>query len=163
MSSEGTWTLVLAKEDFKFSSAHFTLFGPEEAELLHGHNYRVKVELAGSELDDEGLLVSFEKVKGAIRELCAWLDDKTLVPQHSRHLQVRAEDESVEIIFAGRRYVLPAQDVLLLPLANTSIELLARLLWQKLAPRLDGLRVETLSVEVAETAGQSCVYRGRLG
>lgn len=163
MSTTGTWTLVLEKEDFKFSSAHFTLFGPEEAELLHGHNYRVKVELAGSELDDEGLLVSFEKVKGAIRELCRWLDDKTLVPQHSRHLQLKTEGASVEIIFAGRRYVLPAEDVLLLPLANTSIELLAQLLWQKLAPHLDARRVESLSVEVAETAGQSCVYRGKLG
>ena len=46
--------IVLAKEDFKFSAAHFTLFPGGRAELLHGHNYRVRVELAGSELDEEG-------------------------------------------------------------------------------------------------------------
>src|ERR1700733_13558481 len=34
------YRMVLAKEDFKFSSAHFTLFADGSAELLHGHNYR---------------------------------------------------------------------------------------------------------------------------
>ena len=51
------WTLALAKEDFKFSVAHFTLFGPERAETLHGHNYRVAIELTGPALDAAGLLV----------------------------------------------------------------------------------------------------------
>jgi len=157
-----TWTLVLAKEDFKFSSAHFTLFGPEEAELLHGHNYSVRVELEGSVLDDEGLLVSFDKVKGAIRRLCAELDDQTLVPAESPHLEIREEGESVEIRFNGRRYVLPAEDVTLLPLANTSIELFAWMIWRQLAGEIANQPVEAMAVEVAETSGQSCIYRGRL-
>ena len=66
----GVFTLVLQKEDFKFSCAHFTLFGPDEAELLHGHNYHVAVEIQGKTLDDEGLLASFVEVKSAIRAAC---------------------------------------------------------------------------------------------
>ena len=36
-----TFSIRLAKEDFKFSVAHFTIFGPGHAEPLHGHNYNV--------------------------------------------------------------------------------------------------------------------------
>ena len=51
----------------------------------------------------------------------------------------------------------------MLPLANTSIELLARMFWQDLAPHLAGSRVEALAVSVEETAGQECWYEGALG
>ena len=33
MSEDPRFTLLLEKEDFKFSCAHFTLFGPDSAEL----------------------------------------------------------------------------------------------------------------------------------
>src|SRR5215207_3131678 len=72
--------IVLAKEDFKFSAAHFTLFSGGRAELLHGHNYRVQVELSGSELDEEGLLVDLESFKKRLRGICAGLDSRTLRP-----------------------------------------------------------------------------------
>ena len=53
--------------------------------------------------------------------------------------------------------------VVVLPLVNTSIELLAEMLWHELAPALAGSAVEVLSVAVAETAGQACAYRASLG
>ena len=52
-TSRPEYVLRLAKEDFKFSAAHFTLFGPDEAELLHGHNYQVEVEMVGYALDED--------------------------------------------------------------------------------------------------------------
>jgi 6-pyruvoyltetrahydropterin/6-carboxytetrahydropterin synthase len=68
----------------------------------------------------------------------------------------------VEARLGDRCYSFPAADVVLLPLANTSIELLARLLWHDLAPDLRGSRVETLAVGVEESAGQLCWYEDRL-
>jgi 6-pyruvoyltetrahydropterin/6-carboxytetrahydropterin synthase len=65
--SMARFTVTLAKQDFKFSAAHFTLFGDGEAELLHGHNFHVRVDLAGERLDRQGLLVSFAAVKAAVR------------------------------------------------------------------------------------------------
>jgi hypothetical protein len=35
--SQPRYRIVLEKEDFKFSAAHFTLFADGGAELLHGH------------------------------------------------------------------------------------------------------------------------------
>jgi 6-pyruvoyl-tetrahydropterin synthase len=67
MPSTGRFHIELAKEDFKFSAAHFTLFGPDAAERLHGHNYRVTVAVEGEELDARGLLRIRRPARGARR------------------------------------------------------------------------------------------------
>jgi 6-pyruvoyltetrahydropterin/6-carboxytetrahydropterin synthase len=156
------YRMVLAKEDFKFAAAHFTIFAGGQAELLHGHNYHVQVELSGDELDAEGLLVDIEGFKRALRAICARLDSRTLLPAESPRLEWSRDGDSLDVRFGARAYRLPADDTLLLPLANTSIELLARMLWHDLAAHLAGTRVEVLGVAVEETAGQRCWYEDRL-
>jgi 6-pyruvoyltetrahydropterin/6-carboxytetrahydropterin synthase len=161
------YRVILAKEDFKFSAAHFTLFGDGRAELLHGHNYRVRAELSGGGLDGEGLLVDIEAFKRALRARCAGLDSRTLIPGESARVAwtrcaAEGAEEAVELRCGERRYRFPAADVLVLPLANTSIELLARMLWTELAPHLAGSRVESLAIAVEETAGQECWYEERI-
>jgi 6-pyruvoyltetrahydropterin/6-carboxytetrahydropterin synthase len=156
------YRIVLAKEDFKFSAAHFTLWNGGGAELLHGHNYQVQVELAGGELDAAGLLADIERCKQSLRALCARLDSRTLLPAASERLLCTRRGDVVEARLGGRRYTFPAADTLLLPLVNTSIELLARMLWHDLAPELRGSRVEVLAVSVEESAGQRCWYEDRL-
>jgi len=156
------YRLVLAKEDFKFSAAHFTLFGGDRAELLHGHNYRVSLELAGSAVDELGLLADLERTKAAVRRLCARLDSRTLLPASGPGVAWSRQEGAVEIRFGPRCYRFPEADVLALPLANTSIELLARMFWEDLAPELRGSRVDWLAVSVEESAGQRCVYEAGL-
>ena len=152
------YRIVLAKEDFKFSAAHFTLFPGGGAELLHGHNYRVRLELSGAALDEEGLLVDLDVVKRAVRAFCRRLDSRTLVPTESSRLRWSRHDGGVEVRLDERLYRFPEADTLLLAIANTSIELLARMLWQDLAPHLEGSGVDHLAVSVEETAGQLCWY-----
>ena len=154
-----TYTLYLAKEDFKFSSAHFTLFVDEEAELFHGHNYRVRLDIRGDSLDEQGLLADIYKIKKELRALCASLDSFTLIPEESSSLDVEQSEHSVSIRYKDRYYQLPRRDVVMMPLANTSIELLAHWFWHQLAARLDMPRVKEMAVDVEETAGQSCTYR----
>lgn len=156
------YRIVLAKEDFKFSAAHFTLFPDGGAELLHGHNYQVQVELSGGGLDEEGLLVNLESFKKVLRGRCARLDSVTLLPSESRRLRWSKVEGAVEVHCGERAYRFPADDVLLLPLVNTSIELLARMLWEELAPHLAGSRVDRMAVAVEEAAGQRCWYEAQL-
>jgi len=156
--SPSRYRIVLEKEDFKFSAAHFTLFPGGGAELLHGHNYRVRVELSGSSLGEEGLLVDIESFKKVLRERCARLDSRTLLPEASGRLRWKRDGDAIEIVCGERCYRFPADDVLLLPLANTSMELFARMLWEDLAPALAGSRVEDLAVSVEESSGQRCWY-----
>ena len=162
MSGQPRYRILLAKEDFKFSAAHFTIFGEGSGELLHGHNYRVTVELSGPALDELGLLADIESAKRAIRAACARLDSRTLVPERSPLLSWSRAGEDVELRFGPRRYRLPADDVLFLPLANTSMELLAHMLWDELAAALDRSRIAALTVAVEESAGQRCSYEAPL-
>lgn len=158
----GRFTLVLAKEDFKFSVAHFTVFGEGDAELLHGHNYRVEVALGGRRLSAHGLLADVSVVKRLIRALCGELDSRTLIPTDCPLVEVATAEGEVEVRFDGRRYLLPEPEVRLLPLANTSIELLAVWFWERLAAELAGAEVDRLAVTVEETAGQRCIYERAL-
>src|SRR5437763_1287853 len=98
MSADLTrYRMLLAKEEFKFSAAHFTLLPDGRAELLHGHNYRVQVALAGGGLDAEGLLVDIETFKKELRRECARLDSRTLLPAESGRLDWTREGDAVEV------------------------------------------------------------------
>jgi 6-pyruvoyltetrahydropterin/6-carboxytetrahydropterin synthase len=163
MASSHRFRIVLAKEDFKFSAAHFTLFSGGRAELLHGHNYRVRVELSGDGLDEEGLLVDLEVFKKKLRAVCAGLDSRTLLPGESSRLDWNRDQGSIEVRCGERVYRFPEEDTLVLPLANTSMELLARMIWEDLAAGLAGTQVDALGVSVEESAGQRCWYEGALG
>jgi len=162
MQNAPGYTLRLAKQDFKFAAAHFTLFPDGRGELLHGHNFRVAVRVSGPQAGEMGLLIELADFKARIRAACARLDERTLIPGESALLQVRRAGDSIEVRLGERAYRLPAADVALLPLANVTIELLARLLWEQLAPALAGTAAQQLCVEVEETAGQSCAYAAPL-
>jgi 6-pyruvoyltetrahydropterin/6-carboxytetrahydropterin synthase len=162
VDTPGRFRIVLAKEDFKFSAAHFTLFGDGSAEMLHGHNYRVRVELTGQELDDFGLLADLESCKRSVRALCRKLDSRTLLPAASTRLVCARDGEVVQARLGQRHYSFPAADTVLLPLANTSIELLALQFWRDLAPALRDSRVDVLAVGVEESVGQACWYAAAL-
>ena len=155
--------LRLAKEDFAFAAAHFTLFGDQAAERLHGHNYRVRVELSGAELDDFGFLLPVAALKARIRAVCAALDERVLIPEKSPLLELRREGDAIAVSLGARPYRFPRADVALLPLPNVTIEALAQHLFSELAPSLAGGKVLRLRVEVEETAGQSAAYEADLG
>ena len=63
------FTLTCAKENFKFSAAHFVAHGGAR-EKLHGHNYRLSVSLRGSSLGADGCVMDFAELKAAVRALC---------------------------------------------------------------------------------------------
>ena len=162
MTSAPRFTLHLGKADFKFAAAHFTWFADGTAERLHGHNYRVRVWLSGAALDASGLLVEARVVKDEVRRLCAALDERVLLPEPSSHVAIEARGGEIEARVAGRSYRLPASDVVRLAVPNISVECLAQHVWRELAPKLAGLCLETLGVEVAESDGQSASCEAKL-
>jgi 6-pyruvoyltetrahydropterin/6-carboxytetrahydropterin synthase len=64
------------------------------------------------------------------------------------------------------RYVFPRDDCALLPVPNTTVEMLAQYLAGRVRQELVGLGgvdLTAVEVEVEETAGQSATYRESLG
>ena len=146
-----------------FASAHFITFAGHRCEGLHGHNYRARVTLDG-ELDDESWIVfDFIELKRIMRGLCGQLDHLVLLPLENPRIAVTAAGESVEVAVDGTpRYRFPARDCALLPIPNTSVEMLARLLSDRLQAELAAAgphRLTAIEMEVEENVGQTAVYR----
>jgi 6-pyruvoyltetrahydropterin/6-carboxytetrahydropterin synthase len=61
-----------------FSSGHYLRNYRGKCENPHGHNYRVMVTLAGSELDEAGLLLDFKLLKQVMRPVVERLDHQMI-------------------------------------------------------------------------------------
>ncbi len=156
------WSIDLAKENFKFSAAHFLIFPDGSAERLHGHNYRVFVEIEAA-LGHHGLVIDFKMIKPVVREICDGLDEHWIVPGEHPVLRWNARpDGTIEVRYRDRLYTAPREDVLVLPINNTSSENLAcwfgRELLERMRQRFPELRVTSLRLAVEETSGQRGVY-----
>ncbi|RKY19384.1 MAG: 6-pyruvoyl tetrahydropterin synthase [Planctomycetota bacterium] len=156
------WSIELQKQAFKFSAAHFLIFPDGTAERLHGHNYRVAVEIDGA-LSKHGLVIDFKSVKPVIRELVDELDEHWLVPgEHAELTAVRLGDGNTEVRYRERLYRAPDPDVIIMPMNNVSAENLAtwlgRELNRRLGQRFPQLQVHSLRCSVEETHGQRGVY-----
>ncbi len=61
-----------------FAAAHFLQDYNGKCENLHGHNYLVRVHVAGPELNSGGMLLDFTRLKKALRDVCGKLDHTNL-------------------------------------------------------------------------------------
>ena len=158
-----TFSIEVAKDYFNFASAHFLIFANGKREPLHGHNYQVSVKAEG-ELDSAGVLLDFITFKPLVKRICDSLDHRTLIQSQSPLLNVRRRAGEIEVRYRQQKMVLPKQDVILLPLANTSTELLAEHVTKQIRRRLKlefpGVKIRLLEVGVEEARGQRGVFRG---
>ncbi len=146
----------LEKEVFVFSAAHFITFNRDTCECLHGHNYQVFAEVFGP-LDENQYVIDFIALRDTLREITLRLDHQMLLPTEHPMIRVSANEREVEVCFEERRWVFPRGDCQLLPVANTTAELLARYIGHQLLDALQartGTRPERLRVGVDENGGQ---------
>jgi len=64
--------------DAGFSSGHYLRNYHGKCENPHGHNYKVRVTLAGGELDGTGLLLDFKMLKLVMRPVIERIDHQML-------------------------------------------------------------------------------------
>src|SRR5688572_13640231 len=152
------WSIAIRKDYLKFSAAHFLIFPDGTAERLHGHNYKVFVDVH-TDLDEHGLVVNFKEIKPLVRELCEEVDEHMIVPGRHPVLTTKTlADGQMEIRYRERRYLIPADEVLVLPIGNSSAENLAgwfgRELRERMRKRWPKLPLRRLAVGIEETPGQ---------
>jgi hypothetical protein len=79
-------------------------------------------------------------------------------------LKVRRRAKEVEVVYRKQRILLPRSDVILLPLANTSTELLAEHVAGKIRRQVrlkfPKTRIRSMEVGVEEARGQRGFFRG---
>lgn len=158
--------VTVTKEDLVFAAAHFITLPGHRCESLHGHNYRAGLEVEGDLEPDGWYVVDFTVLKRVLRGLTTELDHRVLLPTENPKLTVTTADERVTVAFDGVvRYVFPRGDCALLPIPNTTVEMLAQYLAGRVREELAraGIRqVAALALEVEENFGQSATYREAL-
>jgi 6-pyruvoyl tetrahydropterin synthase/QueD family protein len=150
------------KQYFDFSAAHFITYSGR-CETLHGHNYRVEVSLAG-ENGPDAFLYNFSDLKPLVREECNKLDHMMLLAGKNPLIKYLERGDELEVTFEKRRYVFPTNEVVMLPIENTTAESLAFYLLQRIRegltkqnrPELAGLH--RIEVMVEEQPGQAAYY-----
>jgi 6-pyruvoyltetrahydropterin/6-carboxytetrahydropterin synthase len=158
------YKVAVEKDYLVFAAGHFITYGGQ-CESLHGHNYRVRVELEGA-LDENSYVFDFGRLKKLMRRLCDELDHKVLLPLENPQIHLTEQDGGVAVAYGEKRYFFPRQDVFLLPVPNTTAEMIARYLGRRVQEELAALHAHNLTslmVEVEESFGQSAFYRERLG
>ncbi len=104
-----------------FAAAHTLRDYPGECSRLHGHNWKVEVEVTATALDSVGMALDFKVIKKAARELVGTLDHQYLneIPPFDR--------------------------------VNPTAENIAAYLYQGLSRQLDDARVRISAVTLWET------------
>jgi 6-pyruvoyltetrahydropterin/6-carboxytetrahydropterin synthase len=153
-----TYRVRIAKAEHVFSAGHFITFGGI-CERLHGHNYRVACELSAA-LDENHLAIDFLLVRAKLLEITTWLDHYMLLPID--HPQIHVDDNGREVTatFAERRWIFPSGDCRILPVANTTSELLAAYIGRRLLESLAdaGNKITHIRVELDECDGQLGIW-----
>ncbi|MBI3782049.1 MAG: 6-carboxytetrahydropterin synthase [Deltaproteobacteria bacterium] len=160
---ERSFRVYVEKDYLKFNAAHFIAYrGFREA--LHGHNYRVSVEVEG-ELGAQGYVLDFGIVKDVAKRVCNRLNEKTLIPMRSDCLTIREEGSQVVLNYEQDEFRFPKSDCLMLPIVHSSAEELAQFLAGEMRRELATEKVDgitAIEVGVAETPGQAAYCRETL-
>lgn len=163
MQQRGEFRVSVSKDSLVFASAHFITYAGHRCEGLHGHNYRARVTIDGELEAEDHLVFDFLELKRIMQRLCDQIDHVVLLPLESARIQVVEEGDVVRVAVDGTpRYVFPRRDCALLPVPNTTVEMLAALLADRLRAELDstGARgLTAIEMEVEENFGQSAVCR----
>jgi len=146
----------IEKDYLVFSAGHFITFDGDVCERLHGHNYRVAAEV-GDSLDENSYVIDFIALRDELKAIVDELDHHMLLPTNHPLIQVESSEKEVVTTFKDRRWVFPRCDCVLLPIANTTTELLGRYIGLRLLDAIEkrtGKRPCLIRIEVDECYGQ---------
>lgn len=164
MSSE-QFKVRVTKDHLVFCCGHFISYEGHRCERLHGHNYRAAVELEGV-LDENFYVFDFVALKRLTKTIIDELDHHMLVATKNPLIPVEETADKIRMAYKDREWIFPRGDCFLLPIENTTAELIARYIATRL---LASLKSESdfvphaLRVEVEENVGQSATYEWKPG
>ena len=119
--------------------------------------------LGKREDEDSWFVFDFVVLKRLMKELCDEIDHKVLLPLENPKIQVTEEGDAVMVAYEAKlRYRFPRADCALLPVPNTTVEMLAELLAGRCLAQLEKMGAKGLTaieMEVEENFGQSAIYR----
>lgn len=153
----------VTKDHLVFCCGHFISFRGHQCERLHGHNYRCAVEVEGA-LQEDYYVFDFIALKARTKEITDELDHHMLLATKNAVIAVDATPKCVQVKYEDREWLFPRGDCILLPIENTTAELIARYIANRLLESLrthENFTPDVLRVEVEEGPGQSATIEWR--
>jgi 6-pyruvoyltetrahydropterin/6-carboxytetrahydropterin synthase len=153
----------VSKDYLVFCAGHFITYAGGECERIHGHNYRAAVEVE-DDLDQNFYVFDFIALKDMTREITDALDHRMLLPTQSALIRLEEDGPNWRVRYGDRHWSFPRAECALLPVANTTAELLADYLASQLRKAFTDRSLpipRTLRVEVEESFGQSAEVEWR--
>jgi 6-pyruvoyltetrahydropterin/6-carboxytetrahydropterin synthase len=146
----------VSKDYLVFCSGHFITYKGGECERLHGHNYRAAVEVE-DELDENHYVFDFIALKDMTRAITDELDHRMLLPGQSALIRLEDDGPNWRVRYRDRTWSFPRDECVVLPVANTTAELLADYIAGRLRQALRDQRLPVprlVRVQVEESFGQ---------
>lgn len=140
--------MFILKNEVQFDTAHYLSGYAGKCSNIHGHRYRMVVELASETLQEtgvqRGMVADFGDVKDLLKQLADQYDHKLLIEDNEDGRAVAAQLAQLPNQFA----------VVMVPYRPTAEEM-SRAIYQQI--KAAGYPV--YSVELFETPVNSCIYR----
>jgi 6-pyruvoyltetrahydropterin/6-carboxytetrahydropterin synthase len=155
--SDSRYKVRVSKDYLVFCSGHFITYLGDQCERIHGHNYRVAVEVE-DDLDQNHYVFDFIALKDLTRAITDELDHRMLLPTESTQILLEDEGPNLRVRYKERYWSFPRTECALLPIANTTAELLANYIAGRLRDALTARGLDlprVMRVEVEESFGQS--------
>jgi 6-pyruvoyltetrahydropterin/6-carboxytetrahydropterin synthase len=142
------------KLGLRFSACHII---PEHGKCgrLHGHTYTIHSRVNGT-LNEHGIVLDFEIIKNALREVITDLDHKLLMPTRNNKFRIQDEQQNeIKVLLGDKVYLFPKEDVILLEIESATAESLANYILKQLLKTMEiPANVSSLELGVDEGWGQ---------
>jgi 6-pyruvoyltetrahydropterin/6-carboxytetrahydropterin synthase len=164
--SEEQFQVQLRKAVHVFCAGHFITLTDTLCEAVHGHNWTVGVDVEGTP-GRHGMVVDFIQLRDLVTAIVSRLDHRMLLPDHNPLLAVTTAAgptgrPETTVSFGDRRWIFPADECVILPVANTTAEWISRWIGTELIAALAAAGSPVtgrIRVEVDECLGQSAVWQ----
>jgi 6-pyruvoyltetrahydropterin/6-carboxytetrahydropterin synthase len=153
------YTVRVTKDHLVFSAGHFITFAGDHCERIHGHNWRVAVEVVG-DLDENQYVFDFIALLEHSRAIVAELDHRMLLPDGTGRIGLVEDGPNWRAEYGGRFWSFPRDECVVLPVPNTTTERIADWFAGRLLASIADRGLATprvLRVEVEENFGQSAI------
>ena len=151
----------------KFNSAHFVVY-ENFREPLHGHSYKVSLEIKAKKLSSSCYVIDFDIAKTIMNEICDGFKDHLLLPEFNKFikLDVNETDKTVKVTCEDSNFTFPLQDVKIIKTEQISAECLSKFIahsfYEKLKEKheetIKEIQIKKITVKVFEDKGKSGNY-----
>jgi len=132
------------RKKFKFEMAH--MLGDsysQECQNIHGHSYVLEVKVISSNLNKDGMVIDFKRLKEIVMPVVDLFDHALVLPEPLPHLVANpiAHQKMIDAICANRGRICLVE-------YNPTAELMVKDIHSKILPDIDGEVRSLVSLEV---------------